>query len=245
MSDDQAPIVTEKLSQKSIRLLWSPGALPFVAASCSLARAALAGTLILAAELSLAITAQVSGAGEPFADFKDYAEEGFRTVVPAYLFVAVVFGVLALLLVLSARLMPSRRWHAIIKALLLCPVVFLIPVLVWSVFAWLNCAADPNFQFWAYAQKPSWLSSPIIAIIGSPVWVPAGFVLLIAHFVRALPKLNQFLADLPGPRCLHCDYLLLGLTVPRCPECGHAFDPALLVSAKPISAEAPPSSSES
>ncbi len=233
MSDDQAPSVADKLTRESVRLLWSPGALPFVATHCSPVRAALAGTLFLAAEVSLPITALISGADEPYADFGDYAEDGFIIVVSLYSLLTIVFGALALLLVLSARLMPSRRWHAIIKALLLSPVVFLIPVMVWSVFAWLNYAADPTFQFWAYAQKPAWLSSPIIAMLGSAVWVPAGFVLLIAHFVRTLPKLNQFLADLPGPRCLQCDYLLLGLTVPRCPECGHAFDPALLQPAEP------------
>src|SRR5436190_23642408 len=27
-------------------------------------------------------------------------------------------------------------------------------------------------------------------------------------------------------RCLQCDYLLRGLTEPRCPECGREFDPA-------------------
>jgi hypothetical protein len=28
--------------------------------------------------------------------------------------------------------------------------------------------------------------------------------------------------------CRRCGYLLFGLTTPRCPECGEAFDPALL-----------------
>lgn len=31
-----------------------------------------------------------------------------------------------------------------------------------------------------------------------------------------------------GPRCEACDYLLVGLTEPRCPECGQEFNPELL-----------------
>jgi len=30
------------------------------------------------------------------------------------------------------------------------------------------------------------------------------------------------------PRCAKCEYLLVGLTDPRCPECGETFDSALL-----------------
>jgi hypothetical protein len=31
-----------------------------------------------------------------------------------------------------------------------------------------------------------------------------------------------------GPRCAECSYLLIGLTEPRCPECGQPFDLRLL-----------------
>lgn len=34
----------------------------------------------------------------------------------------------------------------------------------------------------------------------------------------------QELADDKTPRCLDCDYPLVGLSEPRCPECGQAFD---------------------
>lgn len=32
-------------------------------------------------------------------------------------------------------------------------------------------------------------------------------------------------ADSQIPRCLNCDYALVGLTSPRCPECGRDYDP--------------------
>jgi hypothetical protein len=31
--------------------------------------------------------------------------------------------------------------------------------------------------------------------------------------------------ELPGPYCLGCGYLLVGLPTNRCPECGRVFDP--------------------
>ena len=31
-----------------------------------------------------------------------------------------------------------------------------------------------------------------------------------------------------GPKCEKCGYLLIGLEIPRCPECGTPFDPVLL-----------------
>lgn len=34
------------------------------------------------------------------------------------------------------------------------------------------------------------------------------------------------LYDLDGPRCFGCGYLLIGLPLHRCPECGSEFDPA-------------------
>ena len=36
-------------------------------------------------------------------------------------------------------------------------------------------------------------------------------------------------------RCRNCNYLLIGLSEPRCPECGTRFGPELLASSKPIS----------
>ncbi|RJP37049.1 MAG: hypothetical protein C4547_06320 [Phycisphaerales bacterium] len=60
-------------------------------------------------------------------------------------------------------------------------------------------------------------------LIGSRV----GALLLSAVFCR---ELAMYSYERHGPhasapdRCLGCGYLLYGLTVPRCPECGRAFD---------------------
>ena len=60
--------------------------------------------------------------------------------------------------------------------------------------------------------------------------VPFGFMSAI-YLLGTLPAV--FWVERGAPRldpltCLCCGYSLRGLTVPRCPECGNAFDPALL-----------------
>jgi hypothetical protein len=46
-------------------------------------------------------------------------------------------------------------------------------------------------------------------------------------------------APVPGA-CEECGYSLKGLTVPRCPECGEAFDPRSLAARHPPKQDAPP-----
>jgi hypothetical protein len=68
-------------------------------------------------------------------------------------------------------------------------------------------------------------------------WKPTSFVyllvLLVAVYASAFALITQYLSqrfrrapDLS--HCHECGYLLKGLTVARCPECGTPFDPALL-----------------
>ena len=52
--------------------------------------------------------------------------------------------------------------------------------------------------------------------------------------------LRERLLELGIPVCLHCGYDLRGQTVPRCPECGRGFDPALLSKVEPTSASGKP-----
>jgi hypothetical protein len=49
---------------------------------------------------------------------------------------------------------------------------------------------------------------------------------LVRHAARR--QLRERLVELGVPICIHCGYDLRGQTVPRCPECGRGFDPALL-----------------
>jgi len=54
-----------------------------------------------------------------------------------------------------------------------------------------------------------------IVIISIPVL--AGLILW-RYERRRLSKISEF-----GPTCDRCGYLLIGLTHPRCPECGEPF----------------------
>jgi len=48
----------------------------------------------------------------------------------------------------------------------------------------------------------------------------------------------HFRKELGIETCHKCGYLLTGLTEPRCPECGTAFDPALLEKLSPNAGDA-------
>ena len=61
------------------------------------------------------------------------------------------------------------------------------------------------------------------ALVGIALW----FVLWL-HRRDAQHELRLYLRELGIPICLHCGYDLRGQTVPRCPECGRAFEPAIL-----------------
>lgn len=50
--------------------------------------------------------------------------------------------------------------------------------------------------------------------------VTATWILLLPRNLR-----NERRKRAEGPRCARCGYLLIGLTDPRCPECGTPFDP--------------------
>jgi hypothetical protein len=67
----------------------------------------------------------------------------------------------------------------------------------------------------------------LIAIV--MFWMGAFFGLIwvtIRHDARR--RLRERLVAFGVPICVHCGYDLRGQTEPRCPECGRAFDPALL-----------------
>jgi hypothetical protein len=48
--------------------------------------------------------------------------------------------------------------------------------------------------------------------------------IIIAQLTERIRRREAF----DAPQCKACGYILLGLTEPRCPECGYAFDPKLL-----------------
>lgn len=62
---------------------------------------------------------------------------------------------------------------------------------------------------------------PAAAQLASPRPTPPGGG--IRHAARAAPRTGS--STLVCMHCLACRYALTGLSVPRCPECGRAFDP--------------------
>lgn len=72
-----------------------------------------------------------------------------------------------------------------------------------------------SWRFW----WDNWL------FIGLAIGIGAALAtIVIARFTESQRRREV----LDAPLCRACGYVLLGLTQPRCPECGHSFDPALL-----------------
>ncbi len=72
-----------------------------------------------------------------------------------------------------------------------------------------------SWRFW----RDNW------RFIGLAIGIGAALAtIVIARFTESQRRREV----LDAPLCRACGYVLLGLTEPRCPECGHPFDPALL-----------------
>ena len=63
-----------------------------------------------------------------------------------------------------------------------------------------------------------------VAIAALVIFVGTGVGAIVRGNLRKASNRRRLVG---GPRCPVCDYSLIGLTVPRCPECGHMFDPSL------------------
>ncbi len=79
------------------------------------------------------------------------------------------------------------------------------------------------FRFGLYAYGLSILAHqfqyylPVLAFVAAPVSKGAVLAAGVAFVIACLRDVKR---DLEHIRCLKCNYILKGLTEPRCPECG-------------------------
>ena len=81
-----------------------------------------------------------------------------------------------------------------------------------------------------------------VALVNALNWGPSRasipFTLMgLAYMIAALPACVYIWRHPPAHKppwvCADCGYLLFGLTEPRCPECGRAFDPKRVAESSP------------
>jgi hypothetical protein len=107
--------------------------------------------------------------------------------------------------VLVKRAVAQLRWQAALGLLISAAVVI----------GSMQAAGWNSWRFW----WDNWLFIALAIALGAVL-----ATIVIARFTE-----SQRRRDVPdAPLCRACGYVLLGLTQPRCPECGHPFDPALL-----------------
>jgi hypothetical protein len=105
----------------------------------------------------------------------------------------------------------------------------------YQVFVWLALLAVLGPLSWAMNHQVMPYLKSVIGVHEIPFGVASGLamglssVCTIALRRRRIERsLRQQLVERGHPACIACGYELRGLTEPRCPECGAAFDPQLL-----------------
>ncbi len=66
---------------------------------------------------------------------------------------------------------------------------------------------------------------PLIVGMGLQVLVPLGLAATLIWFER---RIVRWLVPIPTHRCPRCDYSLIGVHDPRCPECGLPLDEGVI-----------------
>lgn len=117
------------------------------------------------------------------------------------------------------------------------PVLFLLGVALMVVGAHLE-----RWRAFAVGLAHVCICILFTVLVNSLNWSPGEayppFALMGGVYTLAMVPLSLWLAsriprEAQPDACVHCGYLLYGLTEPRCPECGHEFDPARILKLPP------------
>lgn len=162
---------------------------------------------------------------EPFRSISDYLCDTLLLSVLIHALVIVfcltLFQLVAFVWAMSgflAKRRPSGKGHSRVKMLLLAPMPFLIPGVIWCLFRCCLLAHRGGLL----VCEPGWLSWWGFPILGSGwLWI-AGFVLMALNATRGLLKLPTIPIPLVDetPHCRQCGYNLTGNTSGICSECG-------------------------
>jgi hypothetical protein len=209
--------MSETIDRSVLELLWRPWALPEVAIRMSETRA----ERIAAAGIG-AIVGIIGGHNVVWSNADVWSE---RECLTALIVTGLCCGVMGTLIAtfvvrlwttaigqdLTTELQRAKR-----RAFFLLPVCALLPFAAWSI-----CSIG-TFRL-ARGSGGIPLHQRFVALLGD--WPTLlGLALIALTFLYwARQRIGiQHQKDV----CFHCGYSLVGVTEPRCPECGNAFDPA-------------------
>jgi hypothetical protein len=185
-----------------VRLLWSPFSLADISRRCSTGVAAVVGLAILCLQIGFILSSEISVAAEPFPSFGNYLEGLVFLSLIIWIVLAAVCALVSALVIAFCRAeisegkslskyIASRISETKVRIILLGHVPLLLPILAWS-FANASVQALPDaVEFYGPGGKPDWISSPIILLISSPLWLLLTVVALILIYGIANIRLQQ------------------------------------------------------
>jgi hypothetical protein len=200
--------------------------LPEVAVRSTDGIALLAGCVSLFVGVSLPL-GFYAGFDEPYLSITEYLLDVLLASLFLYpLAIVVVFAALPFVsLVVGIQMRVSGRCHRHrgfprARAILLAPVPFLLPCVVWCFF-W--CCARLHVGG-LLVREPGWLSWWGIQAVGSGwLWV-AGTVLMILNAAWSVSRVPGIPVEAEALHCDCCGYNLTGNESGVCPECGVACE---------------------
>lgn len=204
-----------------LRLIWLPRSLAKVAIVTSNILVIPISAAVIALEIATIIAAAVGGMDEPFIDIWAYLRECGGLSIQAFAGLSLIFAPWVILFVAIFKDKSRSRWAAESRAIILAPLCFMLPVLVWSVSIMFAQIDDPSFGVGKIA--PNWVVSPVFQFLGSPLWL---LIMVVAGVVvcdRAAREVRRTFPVGDPSNCEECGYFLKGLPERRCPECGKAF----------------------
>jgi len=206
------------------RLAWSPRSLPHAALNVPALTAIKGGFIGWFLFCAAALVGLAVPDGDSFRTWGDCLESAAATALVGGAAGAVIVLTLILLFVPISEEESTLSGRARLNVWLMIPYCAMLPVAVWSAAA-LVSRAD------VWTGTPAWARSLPVMALGHPFWLAVFMLVSLPVTELAARKAKRMLAS---AACIGCGYPLIGLTEPRCPECGRRVLPGQQIGPVPM-----------